>query len=137
MLPFTEIPMSEIDWKGLEEQIRKLRVGEKVSDDMNDRYTAMVKEMLREKPDVWYEKLRPFIDEVLALHKEDPEEAVEVLVSVIMQIVHHLAQHEVLIEYSVALQTKIVESLGIESQKTSKILEVLYRKGVLAPEDLH
>lgn len=128
--------MSEIDWKGLEEQIRKLRVGEKVSDDMNDRYTAMVEEMLREKPDVWYEKLRPFVEEVINLHKEDPKEAVETLVSVIMQIVHHLAQHEVLIEYGVGLQTKIVESLGIESQKTSKILEALYRKGVLSPEEM-
>lgn len=128
--------MSEIDWNALQEQLRKLHIGEKVSGDIDDRYTTMVKEILKEKPDVWYEKLRPFVEEVINLHKEDPKEAVETLVSVIMQIVHHLAQHEVLIEYSVGLQTKIVESLGIESQKTSKILEALYRKGVLSPEDL-
>jgi hypothetical protein len=136
MLPPTEISMSEIDWNAIQEQIRKLHMGEKVSGDIDTRYSAMVEEMLREKPDVWYEKLRPFVEEVINLHKEDPKEAVETLVSVIMQIVHHLAQHEVLIEYSVALQTKIVESLGIESQKTSKTLEALYRKGVLSPEEL-
>lgn len=128
--------MSEIDWNALQEQLRKLHIGEKVSGDIDDRYTTMVKEILKEKPDVWYEKLRPFVEEVINLHKEDPKEAVETLVSVIMQIVHHLAQHEVLIEYSVALQTKLVESLGVESQKSSKILEALYRKGVLSPKDI-
>ncbi len=129
--------MSEIDWNALQEQIRKLHMGEKVSGDIDTRYSAMVEEMLREKPDVWYEKLRPFVEDVINLHKEDPNEGVETLVSVIMQIVHHLAQHEVLIEYSVGLQTKTVESLGIESQKTTKILEALFRKGLLSPEDLN
>lgn len=128
--------MNKVDWKALEEQIRKLQIGEKVSGDIDSRYTSMVEEILREKPEIWYEKLRPFIEEVISLHKHDPEEAVETLVSVIMQLVHHLAQHEVLIEYGIGLQTKIVESLGIESGKTSRILEALYRKGILSPEDL-
>jgi hypothetical protein len=136
MLSPTEMYMSEIDWKALEEQLRKFQIGEKVSDDIDTRYAELMKNFMGVKPEEWSEKIRPLIKGIMDSYKDDPEEAVETFVGVLMKMTHQVAQHDILIDYLVTLQAQIIESSGIESQKTSKILRALYNKGVLSPEEM-
>lgn len=128
--------MSNIDWKALEEQMRKLQIGEKVSGDIDTRYAGLMKTFMGAKPEEWSEKIRPLAKEILESYKNDPDEAIETFLGFLMQITHQVAQHDILLEYIVALQAKIIESSTIEGTKTSKTLEALYRKKILSPKDL-
>jgi hypothetical protein len=128
--------MSEINWQGLEEQMRQLQIGEKVSEDIDVRYADLMKNFMQEKPEEWSEGVRPLVKEILETYKEDPEEAAEELVAFMMKMTHQVAHHDVLLEYVVALQAKVIESLGIESRKTSKILEELFKKGILSRDNM-
>lgn len=128
--------MSYIDWKALEEQMRKLQIGEKVSGDIDTRYADLMKTFMGAKPEEWSEKIRPLAKEILESYKDDPDEAIETFLGFLMQITHQMAQHDILLEYIVELQAKIIESSDIESQKTTKILESLYKRGILSSEDM-
>lgn len=73
---------------------------------------------------------------IIASNKDDPEAAAEALILIILQIVHHLAQHEVLFEYSEKLNAKMIEKIRALDERTAVLFRILITKGVLSENDL-
>jgi hypothetical protein len=128
--------MTDIDWDKLQKQIRNLRLGEKVGGDIDAKYASLVTDFTREKFKEWQEKLGPVVQDIIASNRDDSEAAAEALIIIILQIVHHLAQHEVLFEYSEKLNAKMVEQIRSLDERTSVLFRILAAKGVLSENDL-
>lgn len=128
--------MTDIDWDKLQKQIRNLRLGEKVGGDIDAKYASLVTDFTREKFKEWQEKLGPVVQDIIASNRDDSEAAAEALIIIILQIVHHLAQHEVLFEYSEKLNAKMVEQIRALDERTAVLCRILAAKGVLSENDL-
>lgn len=128
--------MTDIDWDKLQKQIRNLRLGEKVGGDIDAKYASLVTDFTREKFKEWQEKLGPVVQDIIASNRNDSEAAAEALIIIILQIVHHLAQHEVLFEYSEKLNAKMVEQIRDLDERTAVLCRILAAKGVLSENDL-
>jgi hypothetical protein len=127
--------MANIDWDKLQKQIMNLRLGEKVGGDIDAKYAGLVTDFTREKFKEWQEKLGPVVQDIIASNKNDPEAAAEALILIILQIVHHLAQHEVLLEYSEKFNAKMIEQIRVLDQRTVALFRILTAKGVLSEND--
>lgn len=128
--------MADIDWNELQKQIRNLHLGEKIGDDIDVKYASLVADFTREKFKEWQEKLGPVVRDIIASNKDDPEAAAEALILIILQIVHHLAQHEVLFEYSEKLNAKMIEKIRALDERTAVLFRILAAKGVFSENDL-
>lgn len=129
--------MADIDWNELQKQIRNLHLGEKIGDDIDAKYASLVTDFTREKFKEWQEKLGPVVRDIIASNKDDPEAAAEALILIILQIVHHLAQHEVLFEYSEKLNAKMIEKIRALDERTAVLFRILAAKGLLSENDLN
>lgn len=74
--------------------------------------------------------------DIIASNKDDPEAAAEVLILIILQIIHHLAQHEVLFEFSERLNAKMIEQIRVLDERTAALFKILASKGILSENDL-
>ncbi|TAJ99899.1 MAG: hypothetical protein EPO39_16295 [Candidatus Manganitrophaceae bacterium] len=128
--------MADIDWKELQKQIRGLHWGEKIGGDIDAKYADLMTNFTREKFIEWQEKLGPVVRDIIASNRDDPEAAAEALILIILQIIHHLAQYEVLFEYSERLNAKIIEQIRALDERTSALFRLLTAKGVLSENDL-
>ncbi|NKE70184.1 hypothetical protein [Candidatus Manganitrophus noduliformans] len=129
--------MADIDWDRLQKQIKDLHWGEKIGGDIDAKYASLVADFTREKFQEWQEKLGPVVRDIIASNKDDPEAAAEALILIILQIVHHLAQHEVLFEYSEKLNAKMIEKIRVLDERTAVLFRILAAKGVLSENDLN
>lgn len=128
--------MADIDWNELQKQIRNLHWGEKIGGDIDAKYASLVTDFTKEKFKEWQEKLGPVVRDIIVSNKDEPEAAAEALILTILQIIHHLAQHEVLFEYSERLNAKMIEQIRVLDERTAALFRILTAKGVLSENDL-
>lgn len=127
--------MADIDWDRLQKRIKDLHWGEKIGGDIDAKYASLVADFTREKFKEWQEKLGPVVRDIIASNKDDPEAAAEALILILLQIIHQLAQHEVLFEYSEMLNAGVVGSIKGLEEKMALLLRALVSREVLSPED--
>lgn len=125
-----------IDWDEFQKQIREMRMGEKVSADINTKYASLMIDLTKEKYSEWREKLGPVVRDIIDSKKEDPEAAAESMILVILQIVRHLAEHEVLFEYGNKVNAELIRILRALDERTALLVQVLSARGVLTEDDL-
>lgn len=128
--------MADIDWNELQKQIGNLHLGEKIGADIDAKYASLVTDFTREKFKEWQEKLGPVVRDIIASNRDDPEAAAEALILIILQIIHHLAKHEVLFEYSEKLNAKMTEKIQALDERTAILFRILTAKGVLSENDV-
>lgn len=83
----------------------------------------------------WRAKLGPIVREIVVSNKNEPQAAAEALILVMLQIVHHLARHDVLLEYGERLGDKAVQSIAELDRRTAALILALVKKGGLSDED--
>lgn len=126
----------EFDWEELQRELKALSLDEKVGAEINKKYTDLVNDFTKDKFPEWQEKLGPTVRNIVASNKEYPEAAAEALILVILQIVHQLAKHEVLLGYGERFNGKVIDTIEALDKRTTGLIQALAKKGILANEDL-
>src|SRR5579883_1865642 len=125
----------DIDWEKFEKEIKEIRMGEKVGADINSRFGVLLNDFTKEKYPEWQQKMGPIVREMVQSHKNNPQEAAEAIILILLQMVYQLAQHDVLLEYVEKYNAKMLERFKIQDDRTSALIHVLAAKGVISAED--
>lgn len=115
----------DFDWEELEKQIKDIRMGERIQADTGVKFGALINDYTKEKFPEWREKLGPIVRNIIESNKHDPEAAAEVLILIMLQMVHQLAQHEVLFEYAEKFNAKIVQQIKTLDERTTTLFDIL------------
>ncbi len=126
----------EFDWEKLQKEINEVALGEKVSADIEKKYAALVNDFTKDKFPEWQEKVGTIVRNMVASNKDHPEASAEALILVILQMIHHIAQHEVSLEYKEHFQKKLIEAITALDKRTMVLAEALIKNGLLTGGDL-
>lgn len=129
--------MMDINWEELERQIKELRMAEKVEADINSKFGILVNDFTKEKFPEWQKKMGPIVRDMIQSNKDDPEAAAEALILILLQMVHQIAQHQVLLEYVENYNAKMLQQLRAMDERTGSLIQVLAAKGVISEKDFH
>lgn len=125
----------EIDWEKFEKEIKDIRMGEKVEADINSKFGILVNDFTKDKFPEWQQRMGPIVRDMIQSNKDDPEAAAEALILILLQMVHQLAQHEVLLEYVENYNAKMLEKFRAMDDRTTALIRVLVEKGVITEGD--
>lgn len=123
------------NWEKFEKDIKDIGMGEKVTADIDAKYASLVNDFTKEKFPEWQERLGPIVRDIINSHRDDPEAAAEALILVVLQMVHQLAQHEVLLEYVENYNAKMLEKFRAMDDRTTALIQVLVEKGIISEKD--
>jgi hypothetical protein len=126
----------EFDWEKLQKEINEVALGEKVSADIEKKYTTLVNDFTKDKFPEWQEKVGTIVRNMVTSNKAHPEAAAEALILVILQMIHHLAQHEVSLEYKEEFNKKLIDAVTALDKRTETLAQALVKKGLLSIDDL-
>ena len=124
-----------IDWEEFERQIKELRMTEKVEADINAKFGMLVNDFTKDKFPEWQQRMGSIVRDMIQSNKDDPEAAAEALILILLQMVHQLAQHEVLLEYVENYNAKMLEKFRAMDARTTALIQVLVEKGVISEKD--
>lgn len=126
----------EFDWEKLQKELNEVALGEKVSADIEKKYAVLVNDFTKDKFPEWQEKVGEIVRNMVASNKAHPEAAAEALILVILQMIHHLAQHEVSLEYKEQFNKKLIDTVSALDRRTMSLAQALIKKGILSADDL-
>lgn len=89
----------------------------------------------KEKFPEWQERLGPTVRDMIRSNKDDPEAAAEALILIMLQMVHQLAQHDVLLEYVEKYNAKMLQQFRKLDERNTALIQVLAAKGVISERD--
>ncbi|NKE71333.1 hypothetical protein [Candidatus Manganitrophus noduliformans] len=127
--------MMDINWEELERQIKELRVTEKVESDIDSKFGILVNDFTKEKFPEWQKKMGPIVRDMIQSNKDDPEAAAEALILILLQMIHQLAQHEVLLEYVEKYNAKLLQQFRAMDERSAALIQVLAAKGMISEKD--
>lgn len=124
-----------IDWEEFEKQIKEYRMTEKVETDINTKFGMLLNDFTKEKIAEWQERMGPIVQDMIRSNKDDPEAAAEALILIMLQMVHQLAQHDVLLEYVEKYNAKMLQQFRKLDERNTALIQVLAAKGVISERD--
>jgi len=126
----------DFDWDKLQKEMNQVAMGEKISADIEKKYATLVNDFTKDKFPEWQEKVGTIVRNMVQANKDHPEAAAEALILVILQMIHHIAQHEVSLEYKEQFNNKLIDAVAALERRTTGIAQALIRKGILSVEDV-
>ncbi|HZR46846.1 MAG TPA: hypothetical protein VFA47_09090 [Candidatus Manganitrophaceae bacterium] len=126
----------DFDWERLQKEMNEAAMGEKISADIEKKYATLVNDFTKDKFPEWQEKVGTIVRNMVQANKDHPEAAAEALILVILQMIHHIAQHEVSLEYKEQFNNKLIDAVAALERRTTGIAQALIRKGILSVEDV-
>ena len=126
----------DFDWEKLQKEINEAAMGEKVNADIEKKYATLVNDFTKDKFPEWQEKVGMIVRNMVSANKDHPEAAAEALILVILQMIHHIAQHEVSLEYKENFNKKLIDAVTALDKRTETLAKALMKKGLLSVDDL-
>lgn len=126
----------DFDWERLQKEMNEAAMGEKISAAIEKKYATLVNDFTKDKFPEWQEKVGTIVRNMVSANKDHPEAAAEALILVILQMIHHIAQHEVSLEYKEQFNNKLIDAVAALERRTTGIAQALIRKGILSVEDV-
>ncbi len=127
----------EFDWDKIQDEANALHLSEKVGAEIDARYATLLNDFTKAKYPEWQEKLGPTVQDIITSHQDNLKAATEAILIVMLQIIHQLAQHEVLLEYSDRYQCLVTKAVKNSDDSYAKLISILKDKKILSEEDLH
>lgn len=125
----------EFDWEKFEREIKDVRLGEQVEADVNIKFGNLLNDFTKNQFLDWRQKMGSIVRDMIQSNKDDPEAAAEVMILILLQMIHQLARHDVLLEYVEGYNAKMLQQFRKIDERNTALIQLLAAKGIISAED--